>query len=59
MTLMFSARSADELYDRGLMRYWALVFPKFRYLPTITREKVRRASRTVESRRYCHRISPI
>lgn len=38
VTLMFSARSADELYDRGLMRYWETRFPNFRYLPTTTRE---------------------
>ena len=42
VTLMFSARSADELYDRGLMRYWETRFPNFRYLPTTTRESAPR-----------------
>ncbi|MBS0314956.1 MAG: 2Fe-2S iron-sulfur cluster binding domain-containing protein [Proteobacteria bacterium] len=37
VTLMFSARDASELYDRGLMRYWETRYPNFRYLPTTTR----------------------
>jgi len=37
VTLMFSAREPADLYDVGLMRYWALRYPNFRYLPTTTR----------------------
>ncbi len=37
VTLMFSARESAELYDRGLMRYWEMRYPNFRYLPTTTR----------------------
>ncbi len=40
VTLMFSARQAAELYDRGLMRYWEARYPNFRYLPATTRESV-------------------
>ncbi|MCZ2103322.1 MAG: 2Fe-2S iron-sulfur cluster-binding protein [Comamonadaceae bacterium] len=39
VTLMFSARSKDELYDVGLMRYWEARHPNFHYLPTTTREE--------------------
>ena len=37
---MFSAREAVDLYDRGLMRFWEAKYPNFRYVPTLTREKV-------------------
>ncbi len=37
VTLMFSAREAEDLYDIGLMRYWQARYPKFRYVPTLTR----------------------
>jgi CDP-4-dehydro-6-deoxyglucose reductase len=37
VTLMFSAREAADLYDVGLMRYWQVRYPNFRYLPTLTR----------------------
>ncbi len=40
VTLMFSAREAVDLYDRGLMRFWEAKYPNFRYVPTLTREKV-------------------
>ncbi len=40
VTLMFSAREAVDLYDRGLMRFWEAKYPNFRYLPTLTRERV-------------------
>ncbi|MBL8311172.1 MAG: 2Fe-2S iron-sulfur cluster binding domain-containing protein [Burkholderiales bacterium] len=45
VTLMFSAREADELYDRGLMRYWEMRYPNFRYLPTLTRGVLSGAAR--------------
>lgn len=38
VTLMFSAREAADLYDVGLMRYWQVRYPNFRYLPTLTRD---------------------
>jgi CDP-4-dehydro-6-deoxyglucose reductase len=38
VTLMFSAREAVDLYDRGLMRFWEAKYPNFRYVPTLTRE---------------------
>jgi CDP-4-dehydro-6-deoxyglucose reductase len=37
VTLMFSAREAADLYDQGLMRYWATRHPNFDYRPTLTR----------------------
>ena len=40
VTLMFSAREAVDLYDRGLMRFWEAKYPNFRYPPTLTRERV-------------------
>lgn len=45
VTLMFSAREAADLYDRGLLRYWEARFPNFRYLPTTTRDNASGVSR--------------
>lgn len=39
VTLLFSARGREELYDEGLMRWWEARHRNFRYLPTLTREK--------------------
>lgn len=38
VTLMFSARTAEDLYDSGLMRYWETKHRNFTYKPTLTRE---------------------
>lgn len=38
VTLMFSARRAEDLYDSGLMRYWETKHRNFTYKPTLTRE---------------------
>ncbi len=38
VTLMFSARTTDELYDSGLMRYWETRHRNFSFKPTLTRE---------------------
>ena len=40
VTVLFSARCREDLYDRGLMEYWQRRHPGFRYLPTLTRERV-------------------
>jgi len=39
VTLMFSARTAEDLYAQGLMAYWQARYPNFRYVPTLTRER--------------------
>jgi CDP-4-dehydro-6-deoxyglucose reductase len=38
VTLLFSARTADDLYDFGLMKYWETKHRNFNYKPTLTRE---------------------
>lgn len=38
VTLLFSARTADDLYDFGLMKYWETRHRNFTYKPTLTRE---------------------
>ncbi len=38
VTLMFSARTYDEVYDLGLMRYWETRHRNFTFKPTLTRE---------------------
>ncbi|PKO56669.1 MAG: ferredoxin, partial [Betaproteobacteria bacterium HGW-Betaproteobacteria-19] len=38
VTLMFSARTADDLYDSGLMRFWETKHRNFTYKPSLTRE---------------------
>lgn len=38
VTLMFSARRAEDLYDSGLMRYWETKHRNFTYKPSLTRE---------------------
>lgn len=37
--LMFSARSADDIYDQGLMTYLQAKNRRFKFMPTLTREK--------------------
>ena len=37
---MFSARREEDLYDRGLLRYWEQRHPNFHYVPTLTRQRV-------------------
>ena len=39
VTLLFSARIADDLYDFGLMKYWETKHRNFTYKPTLTREQ--------------------
>ena len=39
VTLLFSARSASDLYDFGLMKYWEIKHRNFTYKPTLTREQ--------------------
>jgi CDP-4-dehydro-6-deoxyglucose reductase, E3 len=36
VTLLFSGRDADDLYDSGLMAWWQARHRNFRYLPTLT-----------------------
>lgn len=38
VTLMFSARGKEDLYDLGLMRYWETRHRNFTYKPTLTGE---------------------
>lgn len=38
VTLLFSARQAEDLYDSGLLRYWETKHRNFTYKPTLTRE---------------------
>lgn len=38
VTLMFSARRAEDLYDSGLMWYWETKHRNFTYKPSLTRE---------------------
>lgn len=37
--LMFSARTAEDVYDQGLMTYLQAKNRRFRFMPTLTREK--------------------
>lgn len=39
VTLLFSARRYDDLYESGLLQYWTKKYPNFRYLPTLTQDK--------------------
>ena len=39
VTLLFSARTASDLYDFGLMKYWEIKHRNFTYKPTLTREQ--------------------
>lgn len=39
VTLMFSARQLEDVYDQGLMAYWQIKHRNFRFVPTLTREK--------------------
>lgn len=38
VTLIFSARTRDDLYESGLLQYWTKKYPNFRYLPTLTQD---------------------
>ncbi|SIT48284.1 Ferredoxin:oxidoreductase FAD/NAD(P)-binding:oxidoreductase FAD-binding region protein [Paraburkholderia piptadeniae] len=38
VTLMFSARTLDDLYESGLFEYWTKKYVNFRYIPTLTRD---------------------
>ncbi|MBL8929448.1 MAG: 2Fe-2S iron-sulfur cluster binding domain-containing protein [Kineosporiaceae bacterium] len=40
VTLVFSARAEEDLYERGLLRYWQARHATFHYVPTLTRERV-------------------
>lgn len=40
VTLMFSGREAQDLYDSGLMAWWAAKHRGFRYLPTLTGDRL-------------------
>jgi CDP-4-dehydro-6-deoxyglucose reductase, E3 len=39
VTLLFSARTAADAYDRGLLMYWQARHANFRFLVTLTREQ--------------------
>ena len=39
VTLVFSCRSADDIYCRGLIDYWQARYRNFRFVPTLTREQ--------------------
>jgi CDP-4-dehydro-6-deoxyglucose reductase len=36
--LLFSARTEQEIYDKGLMAYWNVKHRRFKFIPTLTRE---------------------
>lgn len=38
VTLMFSARTRDDIYESGLLEYWIKKYSNFRYIPTLTRD---------------------
>lgn len=40
VTLLFSARTEADLYDQGLLAYWAIRHPNFRTSATLTRDRV-------------------
>ncbi len=40
VTLVFSARREEDLYDRGLLAFWEIKYPNFRCFPTLTRQSV-------------------
>ncbi len=40
VTVIFSARRREDVYDQGLLQYWQMRHPNFRCIPTLTREKV-------------------
>ena len=39
VTLVFSARTEADVYDRGLMAYWQIKHRNFRFVPSLTREQ--------------------
>ena len=39
MTLLFSACTAEDVYDRGLMAYWQAKHRNFKFVTTLTREQ--------------------
>jgi CDP-4-dehydro-6-deoxyglucose reductase len=38
VTLLFSARTAEDVYARGLLAYWSRIYRNFKPLVTLTRE---------------------
>lgn len=38
VTLMFSAKTRDDLYESGQVEYWTRKYPNFRYMPTLTQD---------------------
>ncbi len=40
VTLVFSARTEADRYDEGLLAYWAIRYPNFRWVTTLTRERI-------------------
>jgi CDP-4-dehydro-6-deoxyglucose reductase len=38
VTILYSARTAAEIYEQGLIGYWQRRYPNFRFLATLTRE---------------------
>ncbi|MGD8709133.1 MAG: 2Fe-2S iron-sulfur cluster-binding protein [Ectothiorhodospiraceae bacterium] len=41
VTLLFSARTEDDIYDRGLMAFWEAKHRNFQFRTTVTREEPR------------------
>lgn len=39
VTLMYSARRAEDVYCRGLIEFWKVRYRNFRFVPTLTREQ--------------------
>lgn len=39
VTLLYSARGEEDVYDRGMMAYWEAKHRNFRFMPTLTREQ--------------------
>lgn len=39
VTLLFSAPTAEDIYDQGLMAFWQVKHRNFRFVPTLTRER--------------------
>ncbi len=39
VTLLFSAKTAGDIYDAGLLAYWQSVYRNFRFVPTLTQAR--------------------
>lgn len=39
VTLLFSARTESDLYNHGLLKFWDTKHRRFKFIPTLTREK--------------------